>query len=70
MIKLFVLTYLSSICSKAWATSCVEPDTICVSDDRPKTHMAQYLKGMVPKAKRGYIRLVSIRLFGYVLKRQ
>ena len=50
MIKLFAFTYLSSVCSKVWATSCVDPDTICVSNDEPKTHMTQYLKGMVPKA--------------------
>ena len=27
------------VCSRVWATSYVEPDTICVSDDGPKTHM-------------------------------
>ena len=43
-----------SVCFKVWVTSCVEPDTICVSDDGPKTHMTQYLKGMVPKAYRVY----------------
>ena len=50
MIKLFAFVYLFSVCSKVWATSCVEPDTICVSDDMPETHMNQYLKGMVLKA--------------------
>ena len=50
MIKLFAYTYLISICSKVWVTSCVEPNTICVSNDGPKTHMAQYSKEMVPKA--------------------
>ena len=50
MIKLFTYTYLIYVCSKVWATSCVEPNTICVLDDGPKTHMAQYSKGMVPKA--------------------
>ena len=50
MIKLFAFTYLFSICSKVWVTSCVESDSICVSDDGPKTHMTQYLKEMVPKA--------------------
>ena len=49
MIKLFAFMYLSSVCSKVWATSCVEPDTIYVLDDGTKTHMPQYLKGMVPK---------------------
>ena len=50
MIKLFAYTYLISICYKVWATLCVEPNTICVSHDGPKTHMAQYPKGMVLKA--------------------
>ena len=50
MIKILAFTYLFSVCSKVWATSCVEPNTICVSDDGPKTHMTQYLKGMVPRA--------------------
>ena len=36
MIKLFAFTNLFS-CSKLWATSCVESDSICVSNDRPKT---------------------------------
>ena len=38
MIKLFAFTYLFSVCSKVWAASCVEPDTIYVSDDGPKTY--------------------------------
>ena len=50
MIKLFVFAYLFSICSKVWVTSCVEPDTIRVSDDGLETHMTQYLKGMTLKA--------------------
>ena len=30
--------------TKVWVTSCVELDTMCVSDNGPETHMAQSFK--------------------------
>ena len=30
--------------TKVWATSCVEPNTMCVSADGSETHMAQSFK--------------------------
>ena len=67
MIKLFAFVYLFSVCSKVWATLCVEPDTICVSDDMPETHMNQYLKGMVLKAQRVY-KVKCLFIFGISFK--
>ena len=41
-IRIFGILFTDS--TKVWATSCVEPDTMCVLDDGPETHMTQSFK--------------------------